>query len=84
MSGVQIRLSQLTITPPPIVVKHRLLPVETMPARMVFVPGGEYRLVRWQRPTDRLVRLRDYFIDMFEVTNEEFNGGTRGRAIAYL
>ena len=39
---------------------------------MAFVPGGDYRLVAWSRPTDRRVRLDDYFIDKYEVSNREF------------
>ncbi len=72
VSGILRLIGQLTITPPPITVKQRLLPADAMPARMVFVPGGEYRLVGWERPTDRRVMLHDYFIDKFEVSNQEF------------
>ena len=72
ISGILRRMGQLTITPPPIQVNQRLLPAEIMPARMVFVPGGDYRLVGWERPTDRRVTLHDYFIDKFEVSNQEF------------
>ena len=39
---------------------------------MVFVPGGDYRLVSWSRPTDRRVRLDDYFIDKYEVSNQQY------------
>ena len=39
---------------------------------MVLVPGGDYRLISWSRPTDRRVRLDDYFIDKYEVSNEEY------------
>ena len=39
---------------------------------MVFVPGGDYRLISWSRPTDRRVRLDDYFIDKYEVSNQEY------------
>ena len=72
VSGLQTRVGNLTITPPPITVKLRLLAAEIMPARMVFVPGGDYRLAGWERPTDRRVTLHDYFIDRFEVSNQEF------------
>lgn len=72
VSGALARQGQLTITPPPIKVNQRLVPATTMPERMVFVPGGEYRLVGWERPTDRRVDLHDYFIDKYEVTNEEY------------
>ena len=39
---------------------------------MVFVPGGDYRLISWSRPTDRRVPLNDYFIDKYEVSNLEY------------
>ncbi|MDQ3488722.1 MAG: SUMF1/EgtB/PvdO family nonheme iron enzyme, partial [Acidobacteriota bacterium] len=39
---------------------------------MAFVPGGQYRLVGWERPTDRRVDLHDFFIDKFETSNQEF------------
>jgi formylglycine-generating enzyme required for sulfatase activity/dienelactone hydrolase len=39
---------------------------------MVYVPGGEYSLVNWSRPTAKKVNLDDFFIDQLEVTNAEF------------
>ena len=39
---------------------------------MVFVPGGDYRLVGVARPTDRRVQLDDYFIDKYEVSNQDY------------
>ncbi|HUE89027.1 MAG TPA: bifunctional serine/threonine-protein kinase/formylglycine-generating enzyme family protein [Vicinamibacterales bacterium] len=72
VSGVVARVGALTITPPPIRIEQRLLPVSGVPARMVFVPGGDYRLISWSRPTDRRVRLDDYFIDKYEVSNQEY------------
>ena len=51
---------------------QRLLSANTVPARMVFVPGGDYRLIAWSRPTDRRVRLDDYFIDKYRVSNQEY------------
>ena len=44
VSGVAMRAGALTITPPPIRIVQRLLPASSVPARMVFVPGGDYRL----------------------------------------
>jgi formylglycine-generating enzyme required for sulfatase activity len=41
-------------------------------AGMVFVPGGEYRLGHWQRPTEVKAKLDGYFIDKFEVTNRQY------------
>jgi serine/threonine protein kinase/formylglycine-generating enzyme required for sulfatase activity len=79
VSGVAMRAGALTITPPPIRIHQRLIPISKLPARMVFVPGGDYRLISWSRPTDRRVRLDDYFIDKYEVSNQEYkefvNGG---------
>jgi len=72
ISGVAARAGALTIMPPPIRVEQRLLPASGVPARMVFVPGGDYRLISWSRPTDRRVRLDDYFIDKYEVSNQEY------------
>ena len=62
----------LRITPPPVDITQRLIPVADQPAGMVAVPGGDYRLVAWERPTDRRVALDDFFIDKYEVTNEQY------------
>ena len=43
-----------------------------IPDRMVFVPGGDYRLVNWSRPTETRVKLDDFFIDRYEVSNRDF------------
>jgi formylglycine-generating enzyme required for sulfatase activity len=72
VSGNFMRSGNLVVAPPPIVVDQTLIPFASSPARMVFVPGGEYRLVAWSRPTDERVRLDDYFIDKYEVTNREY------------
>ncbi|MFN0120565.1 MAG: protein kinase domain-containing protein [Blastocatellia bacterium] len=53
-------------------VEQRLIPAGQMPARMVFVPGAAYKLVGWDKPTDKTIRLDDYFIDQYEVTNQEY------------
>lgn len=62
------------LAPPddPTRVAQRLLETAKLPARMVFVPGGKYKLVSWRRPTNASVTLDDYFIDKYEVTNREF------------
>ena len=67
-----MRPGALTILPPAIRISQRLLSVTQVPARMVFVPGGDYRLIAWSRPTDRRVRLDDYFIDKYEVSNQGY------------
>ena len=72
VSGVTIRQGTLVITPRPINVDVRLQRAASMPAGMVFVPGSDYRLASWSRPTDRRARLDDYYIDKFEVSNREF------------
>jgi formylglycine-generating enzyme required for sulfatase activity/predicted Ser/Thr protein kinase len=73
VSTLRARLQPtLSIVPPPLRVEERLLPVDQVPPGMVFVPGSTYRLVAWSRPTDRRVPLHDYFIDKYEVSNQEF------------
>ncbi len=72
VSGHFMRAGTLVAPPPPSAVTQVLIPVDKMPARMVFVPGADYRLVAWSRPTDRRVPLSDYFIDKYEVTNQEY------------
>jgi eukaryotic-like serine/threonine-protein kinase len=72
ISSLTARVGGLTIKPAPARVQQRLLEAATIPARTVFVPAGDYRLVGWSRPTDRRVVLDDYFIDKYEVTNQEF------------
>ena len=72
VSGVAVRQGTLTIMPPPLRIRERLVPAASVPARMVFVPGGDYRLISWSRPTDIRVRLADYFLDKYEVSNREY------------
>lgn len=56
----------------PIRIHAKLIPLAESPGRMVFVPGGEYTLVGYGKPTGTTVRLDDFFIDQFEVTNSEY------------
>ena len=72
VSGVAVKNSALSITPPPIRIDRKLVAVSEAPEGMVFVPGGEYRLAAWSRPTDRRVRLGDFFIDRYEVSNADY------------
>jgi serine/threonine protein kinase len=58
------------LTVPPL--QLTLTPSSGSQEGMVFVPGGEYRLVAWRRPTDAQVKLDGYFIDKFEVTNRQY------------
>lgn len=72
ISGAILQAAGLSVIPPPLKVEQRLLAAEKTPDRMIFVPGGEYRLVAWERPTEQKVRLDDYFIDKYEVSNQDF------------
>ena len=51
---------------------EKLIESTKVPPRMVFVPGGEYKLVAWGQPTQASIGLDDYFIDKYEVTNREY------------
>jgi formylglycine-generating enzyme required for sulfatase activity/dienelactone hydrolase len=67
-------------------VRMKLAAASKVPAGMVFVEGGAYRLSAWYRPSDRIVDLSDFFIDRYEVTNREFeqfirDGGYRRREL---
>ncbi len=52
--------------------KIKLVEAAKLPDRMVFIPGGPYKLASRTRPTETRVELDDYFIDKYEVTNREF------------
>jgi formylglycine-generating enzyme required for sulfatase activity len=78
-----LRTAQLTHTPEgkyemmvdsyaPIKIDVKLFKTDALPPRMVFVPGGDYPLMAGGRPTNEHVRLDDFFIDQFEVTNAEY------------
>jgi serine/threonine protein kinase/formylglycine-generating enzyme required for sulfatase activity len=72
LSGVIMRLGGMLVPSPPIRFEAKMLESAEVPARMAFVPGGDYRLVSWARPTEARVRLDPYFIDRYEVTNREY------------
>jgi eukaryotic-like serine/threonine-protein kinase len=72
VSGAVVRGSALTIVPPPIMLELKLEPAGAFPEEMVPVPGGEYRMVAWQRPTDEKAQLDDFYIDRHEVSNREY------------
>jgi len=57
---------------PPMRIEEKLIEAARVPDRMAYVPGGDYRLTSWWRPTEERVRLDAYFIDKFEVTNREY------------
>lgn len=52
--------------------KIKLVEADKLPDRMVFIPGGQYKLASRTRPTEVRVELDAYFIDKYEVTNREF------------
>lgn len=72
VSGAMLRVESLVVVPPPTKVEQKLIAADKLPDRMTFVPGGDYRLVAWARPTDTRVRLNDFFIDKYEVSNQEY------------
>lgn len=72
VSGTIMRAGNQRVLPPPLSVQQKLIELDKIPERMVFVPGGDYRLVAWARPTDARVRLDDFFIDKYEVSNQEY------------
>ena len=55
----------------------RLVPTDSLPVDMVDVPGGHYQIVSPDLPLGLASDLRPYFIDRFEVTNEDFAGFVR-------
>src|SRR5712691_2583266 len=64
----------------------KMLPSASVPRNMVFVSGGPYRLQGWYRASDREVRLPDFFIDRYEVSNRDYAefvraGGYRRREL---
>ena len=72
VSGALLRAGNALITPPPMQIKLKLIEAAGVPSRMAFVPGGEYRLAGWNRLTSERIRLDDYLIDKYEVTNQEY------------
>jgi serine/threonine protein kinase/formylglycine-generating enzyme required for sulfatase activity len=72
LSGATLRAGSFVVLPPPISIDQKLLRIDTVPERMAFVPGGDYRLVAWARPTDTRPHLNDFFIDKYEVSNQDF------------
>jgi len=53
-------------------IEAKLLEATKVPEGMVSVPGGKYHLVGWSLPTTAEAQLDDYFIDKYEVTNEQY------------
>jgi formylglycine-generating enzyme required for sulfatase activity/tRNA A-37 threonylcarbamoyl transferase component Bud32 len=64
----------------------RLVPADAAPPDMVLVPGGTYRLVGPKIPLGLEARLDDFFLDKYEVSNEQYRafvaaGGYRPAAL---
>ena len=72
ISGIIPRVGGSFISSPPLNISVNLMETEKMPPGMVFVPGSEYSLVNWSRPTETKVSLSSYFIDKYEVSNRDF------------
>jgi serine/threonine protein kinase/formylglycine-generating enzyme required for sulfatase activity len=72
ISGAISHTGTLVVLPGPIKIEDKLFAADKVPDRMVFVPGGNYRLVAWARPTEARVTLNDYFIDKYEVSNQDY------------
>jgi serine/threonine protein kinase/formylglycine-generating enzyme required for sulfatase activity len=72
VTGLLLRIAGMESPSPPISIDAKLIETSKAPPRMAFVPGGDYRLTNWSRPTDKSVGLAAYFIDKYEVTNREY------------
>ena len=57
---------------PPIPIDVNLTPETELSGIMASVPGGDYRLMSWSRPTEKRVTLDDFLIDKREVTNHDY------------
>jgi len=62
-----------------IVVDVTLIPEDSMPAEMVYVPGGPYTLVSADAPAGATADLKLFFIDRFEVSNADYREFVRAR-----
>jgi len=84
--GTRPRLAGFRI-PGPREVVVRLARADSAPNDMVFVPGGPYRLAGPSMPLGQETMLADYFIDKYEVSNEQYrafvaSGGYRRTELA--
>jgi formylglycine-generating enzyme required for sulfatase activity len=82
LGRVAVFANSLEFNSPPIKISQWLIESGSNPGRMVFVPGGDYRLLSSQRPNDEKARLDDYFIDKYEVSNQEFKEFVSGGGYA--
>jgi len=72
ISGTLLRGGGMTSIPPPLAIEQKLLAADRVPDGMTLVTGGDYRLRAWARPTDAKVRLDDFLIDQYEVSNQDY------------
>jgi len=68
--GSRPRLSGLRNEP--ITIDVRLFPADSAPVDMVYVPGGVYHLAGPAMPLGLEARLDDFWIDKYEVSNEQY------------
>lgn len=59
-----------------------LSPADSLPPDMVAVPGGEYAAVSPDLPPGLKAELHSYFLDKFEVTNEQYGEFVRSAGYA--
>jgi serine/threonine protein kinase/formylglycine-generating enzyme required for sulfatase activity len=57
---------------PSVEISRKLIEAGAVPDKMTFVSSGDYRLASSMRPTDDKVKLDDYFIDKYEVSNKDY------------
>lgn len=72
ISGAPEIFWEMSFNPPPIEINLRLKRAAEIPEKMTLVEGGDYSLVSWHKPTERKVRLDDFLIDKYEVSNREY------------
>ena len=85
ITTMPIFLRDMTFTQP-LSYAVKLGEASKVPEGMVLVEGGPYRLGGFYRPSDKLVELREFFIDRHEVSNRDFaafirDGGYRRREL---
>jgi formylglycine-generating enzyme required for sulfatase activity len=69
--GSRPRISGFS-TGEPATIDVRLAPRDGIPADMVLVPGGPYKLVGPKMPLGLETQLDDYVIDKYEVSNDQY------------
>jgi serine/threonine protein kinase/formylglycine-generating enzyme required for sulfatase activity/dienelactone hydrolase len=72
ISGMPENFGVKSFTTPPIQIDLKLIEAAKVPERMVFVSGGKYQLVSWEKPTEATANLKDFLIDKCEVSNREY------------